>query len=48
MSNDDQYHPPGKLALLLRALGGWLYGILLSLGWQPKEERGDGKDHDTR
>jgi hypothetical protein len=48
MSGDGQFKPPGKLRLLLRALGGYLYGILISLGWQPKEGRDDGKKHDTR
>ena len=33
---------------LIRYLGGWVYAILITFGWQPKEERGDGEDHGTR
>ena len=47
-SGDGQFRPPGKLKLLLRALGGYLYGILISLGWQPKGERSDEEKDGTR
>jgi hypothetical protein len=32
--------PPGFLRLLWRMAGDWLYGLLISFGWQPREEQG--------
>lgn len=48
MSGNGQFKPPGKAKLLLMFLGDQLLGILMALGWQPKGERGDGKDNSTR
>lgn len=45
---DGQFKPPGKLKLLLMFLGDQLFGFLMALGWQPKGERGDGKEDGTR
>lgn len=33
------FKPPGRLQLLLRMLGDLVYGLLISFGWQPKEQR---------
>lgn len=33
------FSPPGRLRLLGLWLGDLLYGVLTSLGWQPREER---------
>jgi hypothetical protein len=33
------FTPPGRLRLLLMWLGDLVYGLLISLGWQPREQR---------
>lgn len=33
------FRPPGRLRLLLDMAGDLLYGLLTSLGWQPRAER---------
>jgi hypothetical protein len=43
VNGDGQYRPPGRLKLLFMFLGDRLFEALITLGWQPKEERGDGK-----
>ena len=48
MSENSQFKPPGRVKLLFMFLGDQLVGILMALGWQPKGERGDGKDNSTR
>lgn len=48
MSGNGQFRPPGKIKLLFMWLGDQLIGILMAFGWQPKGERGDGKNDGTR
>jgi len=37
------FKPPGRLRLLIDMAGDLLYGLLVTLGWQPKEQREDGE-----
>jgi hypothetical protein len=31
--------PPGLLRRLARVAGSWLYAVLITFGWQPREDR---------
>lgn len=33
------FTPPGRLRLLVRWLGDQVYGILISLGWEPSGDK---------